>query len=139
MAGSAGRRHKAGAPARAHPAGLAAEDKALARLQAAGLVLVARNWRVARGPAARGGEIDLVMRAPDGTLVFVEVRQRRGGGHGGAAASIDAAKRARLVFAARRYLATLPAVPPCRFDVVALDDERLTWIPAAFDAGAEGG
>jgi putative endonuclease len=135
MADSAGGRRKRGATSRAHPAGAAAEDKALARLQAAGLVLLERNWRVARGPAARGGEIDLVMRAADGTLVFVEVRQRHNAGHGGAAASIDATKRARLVFAAQRYLARLAVLPPCRFDVVALDGEVLRWIPAAFDAG----
>ena len=53
--------------------GDAAEDRALAHLQAAGLRLVTRNYRT---PGRGGGEIDLVMRAPDGTLVFVEVRQR---------------------------------------------------------------
>ncbi len=59
-------------------------------LLAQGLTLVERNYRVARAPSARGAEVDLIMRAPDaeGTLVFVEVRQRsarthgRGGGHG---------------------------------------------------------
>ena len=35
-----------------------------------------RNYRVARGPRARGGEIDLILRERDGTLVFVEVRAR---------------------------------------------------------------
>jgi hypothetical protein len=45
------------------------------------------------------------MRDRDGTLVFVEVRARADMRHGGAAASIGAAKRARLVFAARHYLA----------------------------------
>src|SRR6187431_2170444 len=54
-------------------AGDAAEDRALAHLVAAGLRLVARNYRT---PGRGGGEIDLVMRDPDGTLVFVEVRRR---------------------------------------------------------------
>lgn len=116
------------------------------RLQAAGLALVERNFRVARGPSARGGEIDLVLRARDGTLVFVEVRSRAAGGgggvgaasgFGGSAASIGAAKRARLVYAARHYLQRFgDHPPPCRFDVVAIDGARVEWLPAAFDAGA---
>jgi len=115
--------------------GHAAEEAALAHLQRAGLVLVARNYRVARGPRARGGEVDLIVRDRDGTLVFVEVRARADARHGGAAASIGAAKRARLVFAARHYLAAFRgAPPPCRFDVVAIDGDAIEWLQAAFDA-----
>lgn len=111
-----------------------AEDAALRHLLGQGLVLVQRNYRVARGPGARGGEIDLILREPDGTLVFVEVRARRAGEHGGAAASITAAKRRRIVFAAQHFLLDWPRLPPCRFDVVALDGPALEWIRAAFDA-----
>ena len=114
--------------------GQAAEDAALAHLQHAGLTLVARNYRVARGPGARGGEIDLILRDRDGTLVFVEVRARADRRHGGAAASIGAAKRASLVLAARHFLAGLRVVPPCRFDVVAVDGAELQWLRGAFDA-----
>jgi putative endonuclease len=115
--------------------GRAAEDAALAHLQRAGLVLVARNYRVARGPRARGGEVDLIVRERDGTLVFVEVRARADMRHGGAAASIGAAKRASLVFAARHYLAALRGEPPpCRFDVVAIDGDEIQWLQGAFDA-----
>ena len=64
------------------------EALALAHLLRAGLVLVERNYRVARGPHARAGEVDLILRDRDGTLVFVEVRQRARAGHGGAAASV---------------------------------------------------
>ena len=113
--------------------GDAAEALALAHLQGRGLRLVERNYRVARGPSARGGEIDLILRDRDGTLVFVEVRSRRSLAQGGAAASIGAAKRARLVFAARHYLARLAVLPPCRFDVVTIDGGRIEWLPAAFD------
>ncbi|TFY96267.1 YraN family protein [Ramlibacter rhizophilus] len=111
--------------------GDAAEDRALAHLQAAGLRLVARNYRT---PGRGGGEIDLILRQPDGTLVFVEVRQRLATAFGGAAASVGAVKQRRIVRAARHYLMRLGAPPPCRFDVVALDGEELTWIRAAFDA-----
>lgn len=116
--------------------GDAAESRALAWLLAKGLRLEARNYRVARGPHARGGEIDLVMRDADGTLVFVEVRQRRGANHGGAAASVGAAKQRSLMLAAQHYLQRFASPPPCRFDVLALDDERIEWLQAAFDAGA---
>jgi len=114
--------------------GEAAELRALAWLQARGLVLEQRNYRVARGPSARGGEIDLVMRDRDGTLVFVEVRQRRGSQHGGAAASVTPAKQRRLLLAAQHYLLRFAAPPPCRFDVLALDGEHIEWLPAAFGA-----
>ena len=111
-----------------------AETRALAWLLAQGLVLVQRNYRVARGPRARGGEIDLIMREKSGELVFVEVRARRDGRFGGAAASISASKQQRIIFAARCYLAGLAVLPPCRFDVLALDGEQVQWLKAAFES-----
>ena len=97
--------------------------------------VVALNYRLARGPGRPGGEIDLILRDRDGTLVFVEVRQRRGSDHGGAAASVSAAKRLRIVRTAQHYLMRVSPLPPCRFDVVAIDGEHIEWLKAAFDAG----
>ena len=114
--------------------GDAAEARALEHLTRAGLVLVQRNYRVARGPNAKGGEVDLVMRDRDGTLVFVEVRARRDGRFGGAAASIGITKRRRIVFAATCFLRGEPRPPPCRFDVVAVEGDDVEWLKAAFDA-----
>ena len=110
------------------------EARALAHLQRAGLRLVERNYRVARGPRARGGEVDLILRERDGTLVFVEVRVRAAAARVDAAASVSAAKQRRLVFAAQHYLRRYASLPPCRFDVVAIDGERLEWLRAAFEA-----
>ena len=101
---------------------------------AEGLVPVERNYRVARGPRARGGEVDLILRDHDGTLVFVEVRARADLRHGGAAATVDGRKQQRLVFAARHFLARFRVLPPCRFDVVSVEGERIEWLRAAFDA-----
>jgi putative endonuclease len=115
--------------------GDAAEARALAHLEARGLALVRRNYRVARGPSARAGEVDLILREPDGTLVFVEVRARADGVHGGAAASVGWSKQRRLVFAAQHYLMRLAHPPPCRFDVVAIDGPGIEWIRGAFEAG----
>jgi putative endonuclease len=114
--------------------GDAGEALALAHLLRHGLTLVQRNYRVARGPNARGGEVDLILRERDGTLVFAEVRARSGSTHGGAAASVTATKQRRIVLAAQHYLLGLRAVPPCRFDVVAIDGERVEWLRGAFDA-----
>lgn len=111
--------------------GDAFESLALRHLQQAGLRLETRNYRT---PGRGGGEIDLVMRDADGTLVFVEVRARSGLLHGGAAASIGARKRQRIVFAARHYLSRYAFAPPCRFDVVAIDGDRVTWLRAAFES-----
>ena len=115
-----------------------AEQLALDHLQRQGLRLVCRNFRT---PGRGGGEIDLIMRERDGTLVFVEVRQRRSDRHGGAAASIVPSKQRRIVFAARHFLARLASLPPCRFDAVllqgSLDDPLLAieWLRGVFDAG----
>ena len=107
--------------------GHAAESRAEAFLKAHGLTLVARNWR------CRFGELDLVMQ--DGaTLVFVEVRLRSRSDFGGAAASVTSGKQKKLLASARQYLSALKTLPPCRFDVVALDsDAAPQWIRNAFD------
>ena len=114
--------------------GDAGEARALAHLASHGLTLVRRNYRVAAGPRARGGEVDLNLRDRDGTLVFVEVRARASTTHGGAAASISASKQRRLIYAARHFLLAYASPPACRFDVVAIDGEHLQWLRGAFDA-----
>lgn len=111
-----------------------AEERALHHLRAQGLTLVQRNYRVARGPHARGGEVDLILRDADGTLVFVEVRSRSTSNHGSAAHTVTRRKQQRIVWAARHYLMRLSTEPPCRFDVVAVEGDALEWLPGAFDA-----
>jgi putative endonuclease len=109
--------------------GNAGEDEALAHLQRHGLQLVERNFR------CKGGEIDLIMQ--DGAaLVFVEVRQRSGGGFGGALASVTPAKQRRLLHAAQFYLLRLKPLPPCRFDLVAIDAGKLSWLRNVLEAHA---
>lgn len=114
--------------------GAAAEAAALRHLEAAGLVLLARNARF------KVGELDLVMRERD-TLVFVEVRFRHDDRFGGGAASVDHRKRRRLTLSALAWLATRPALAqaPCRFDVASVSgpapDFQVEWIPDAFAAG----
>jgi putative endonuclease len=105
-------------------AGPRAEALAAEFLEARGVTIVERNFR------RRCGELDLIGNE-GGTLVFVEVRLRTRRDFGGAAASITAAKRARMAAAAGLYLARLRHTPPCRFDAVlldALDPARIEWL-----------
>lgn len=106
--------------------GAQAEEQALGFLERQGLKLKERNYR------CRAGEIDLIL--SDGkTLVFVEVRMRRSRAFGGAAESITQRKRARVVAAARHYLAGRRALPACRFDAVLIEaDAPPVWIKDAF-------
>ena len=53
---------------------------------------------------------------------------------GGAAATVTRGKQRRCILGAQFYLSNLKVWPPCRFDVVAIDGEDVTWLPAAFDA-----
>lgn len=109
--------------------GAAGEAAAAEYLQRQGLTVVARNFRV------RGGEIDLICRDHAAVIVFVEVRLRQRADFGGAVASITAAKRRRLVLAARHWLQQQRCDDaPCRFDCVLIDGGRLEWLRDAFTA-----
>jgi putative endonuclease len=101
--------------------GQAGEDAALAYLLQQGLTLVTRNFR------CRAGEIDLVMKEGN-TLIFVEVRKRANSRFGDAASSITRQKQQRLIKTARFFLQKLGTMPPSRFDAIALDGDRLTWL-----------
>ena len=107
-------------------AGARAEDLCAELLRAAGMRLLERNWR------CRLGEIDLIAEER-GVLVFAEVRMRRAFAYGGAGESVTAAKRARLVAAARLYLSRRPQAQ-CRFDVFLVDGPAgdVKWIRNAF-------
>jgi putative endonuclease len=106
--------------------GARAEDLCAGLLRAAGLTLLERNWR------CRLGEIDLIAEERD-MLVFAEVRMRTGPGFGGAGESVTAAKRQRLLAAARLYLVRRPE-SLCRFDVFLVDGvaSSVQWIRDAF-------
>jgi len=112
--------------------GSGAEIRAASLLEQAGFTVLARNYR------CRAGELDIVARRAR-LLVIAEVRLRSGAAFGGAAASITAAKRARIVRAARYLLRCQPALAALevRFDALLLSapDGPIEWIEAAFEAG----
>ena len=113
--------------------GREAERMAERYLRRQGFECLYRNYR------CRWGEIDLLMRHGD-TLVVVEVRARAPGARCSAEESVSAAKQARIIAAARHFLARHPrlAAGAVRFDVVAISpgggDDELRWIEAAFSA-----
>lgn len=108
------------------------EELAARHLQAAGLELLARNWR------CREGELDAVARDVDGTVVFVEVKTRSTEAFGQPSEAVSRAKAARVRALACRWLAEHPASgAPLRFDVVSVvrrpgEAPRLRHLRGAF-------
>jgi len=111
-----------------------AEDAAVSYLEGQGAVILLRNYR------CRCGELDIVARLDDSELAIVEVRTRSSQAYGGAAASVDAGKRQRLIRTASRLLQQRKDLARLRvrFDVIVVsdpfDDARVEWIKHAFSA-----
>lgn len=91
------------------------EDLACGELQRRGYVILARRYRT------RHGEIDIIARDRD-TVVFVEVKARRGQAYGGGGDAVTAWKQRRVARMAADFLFRRGLHDaPCRFDVVAVD------------------
>ena len=90
------------------------ERVAAAHLEATGYRIRERNFRT------REGEIDIIAERGE-TLVFVEVRTRRGDALGTAAESVTASKAARIIATAQAYAQAAENCPADqRIDVIAL-------------------
>lgn len=92
------------------------EDLAARHLTDAGMQVLDRNWRCSQG------ELDLVARDRDGTVVFVEVKTRSGIGFGVPAEAVGRAKARRLRRLACCWLLEhrQPGGVELRFDVVGI-------------------
>lgn len=104
------------------------EQQVCAYLLSEGVEILERNFR------ARQGEIDVIGR--DGAyLVFFEVKYRAGAGRGSAAEAVGSAKQRKICQVADYYRLRHQCSEdtPIRFDVVAIDGERLRWIKNAYD------
>ena len=115
--------------------GLQAENAAAAYLHAQGARILLRNYR------CRCGELDIVALLGESELAIVEVRTRSSSTYGGAAASVDAAKRQRLIRAASRLLQQRKDLAKlrARFDVIVVtnpfaDVPHIEWFKHAFSA-----
>lgn len=95
--------------------------------------LEARGWRVvARNYRCRLGEVDLV--ALDGdTLVFLEVKRRRGLRFGSGFEAVTARKQQTIMRVAEWYMLERPHGGPVRFDVASVGPEgAIAHLPNAF-------
>lgn len=104
------------------------EEEVCAYLRSKGVKVVERNFRI------RQGEIDII--GYDGDyLVFFEVKYRSGKSRGSAAEAVGFAKQKKICQVADYYrmLHHCTEDKPLRFDVVAADGERVTWLKNAFD------
>lgn len=111
--------------------GQRAEEVAARFLEHEGYRILERNYR------CRSGEVDIVAEER-GVLCFVEVRSTRSRDFGDPLETIDPAKQARLVRAARHYLTLRRAHErEVRFDVVGVVYEpapEIRLVRGAFEA-----
>ena len=110
--------------------GAEAEIRARKFMQAKGFETIDTNVY------SRFGEIDIIM-IRDQELVFVEVRYRKNQNFGGAIASVDRFKQAKLRRTAETYLLKSKNHDcPCRFDILCISGNinkpELHWIKNAF-------
>ena len=95
------------------------ERLAARHLESVGMTVLDRNWR------CREGELDLVARDRDGTVVFVEVKTRSTAAFGEPAEAVSWTKARRLRTLAGAWLREHPGDgAPLRFDVVSIVRQR---------------
>jgi len=108
----------------ANKSGTEAEEHAKRYLLAQGMQFVEQNYRVPMG------ELDLIFKDKN-QWVFVEVKYRKTDSRGKAAESFTSAKRSKMIRAIMCYLQQLNLNlhhTDLRIDLVAIDDEHLSWI-----------
>lgn len=84
----------------------------------------------------RGGELDLVVK--DGEYVcFIEVKYRKSKSYGFPEEAVTTAKQHKIIRGAKLFLyqKQFPEDTPCRFDVISIYQEEITWIKDAFTLG----
>ncbi len=112
--------------------GRRAENLAEQMLRKKGYHIVEKNLRLA------GGELDLIAE-DQGTLVFIEVKARRGNQFGGTPYAITTRKKQQLAKLAQFYLSQKELRhKPCRFDAILVIETnehsaQLTHIEQAFE------
>jgi putative endonuclease len=103
------------------------EEQVCAYLAKRGVVILEQNFR------CRQGEIDIIGR--DGEyLVFFEVKYRSGNTKGSAAEAVGITKQKKICRVADYYRMKHHCAEdtPIRFDVVAVDAQKINWIQNAF-------
>lgn len=103
------------------------EDVAVNYLTSSGYRIISRNYQ------SRNGEIDCIAEAPDGSLVFVEVKAGSGRSFGHPLFWVTRGKQRKIAGMARKYLAEHGIRHrSCRFDVIAVVSGKIEHIRNAF-------
>lgn len=101
------------------------EEQAVQFLKEKGYIMLERNFRC---PFA---EIDIVALHQD-VLVFCEVKYRYNTWAGSALEAVDVRKQRRISAAALFYIRRSGRRQACRFDVIGIQDQKITLIQDAF-------
>lgn len=81
------------------------------------------------------GEIDIIAKAPEGDIVFVEVKTRSDESFGLPCEAVDLKKQEKYIRVASEYLQRKKLTDePCRFDVVEIENGKINHIENAFTA-----
>lgn len=103
------------------------EGKAAEFLVQQGYEILERNFYTGHG------EIDLIAKDGD-TMVFAEVKYRKNLKNGYPQEAVTFQKRQRIIQSAQYYLYKSGICDiPCRFDVIAIEGEKITHIKNAFE------
>ncbi len=107
--------------------GAARESQAEAFFTDKGWTLAAKNYRT------KMGEVDLIFREPDGTVVFIEVKYRSNSGYGQGSEMVNGNKQRKIGKAALAFIKEKRLGRPfVRFDVAAISPSGIEYIPNAF-------
>ncbi|MCD8038825.1 MAG: YraN family protein [Lachnospiraceae bacterium] len=103
------------------------ERAAAEYLQGCGVQILARNYR------SRRGEIDLIGKDGEYTA-FIEVKYRRDNKKGAPGEAVNFAKQKTICAVADYYRMThcIGEFAAIRYDVVAIEGEKITWYKNAF-------
>ncbi len=109
------------------------EDAAAAFLEKHGVRILDRNFR------CRFGEIDIIGIQND-VLIFIEVKYRSNNSHGTAIEAVGPQKQKTISLVSDHYRAYKRhyADYQVRYDVIAIDNNTVKWIPAAFEYAGKG-
>ena len=108
--------------------GFQKEQLAIEYLTAHGVTILEKNFYF------RGGEIDLIGIDKE-YLCFIEVKYRTSNQYGFPEDAITFEKQKKIILGAKKYLYQQRRFlnTPCRFDIVSIYNENITWIRNAFE------
>jgi len=111
--------------------GDAAEFKAVGFLRSKKVKIIDTNFH------SKLGELDIVAQE-ESTLCFIEVKYRKNSFFRQPYEAVSKSKQKKIIRTAEFYLQKHPAFSkhPCRFDIISIVKDDITWIKNAFDTSS---